>query len=333
MRVTIDDVAREAGVSRATVSRFLNGTARVADATADRVTAAVRRLGYMPNSMAQQLARGASDLVGLLIRDPRNRAYGLLHLKVQEACEARGLRLVTVVPGGARGSEFEFAGLETLVGLRAGGLLVATGVLPSESLARMAEQLPIVSVGRPESHPRIFGVSYDENRNATILADQVLTYGHRGVAVVSAAYDVSVPECVRGRGMAERLRERGAQVYHFEAPTFGVTGERHSEVLELVRARKATAVMFSTDLRAVSFLDVAAASGVKVPEDCSVTGCDGIMTGLGLLGLATLRIPTENVALRSVEVMASILAGEEVPVRHEKFVGTLVSGRSLAAPR
>lgn len=329
----MDEVASAAGVSRATVSRVLSGSNLVVGSTREKVLAAVERLGYVPNTAAQQLASRSSDVVGLLLRDPRNPAYGLLHSELQDATEGAGLQLVTVVPTKGKGETSEAAGLRRLLGLRVGGLFVASGVVPAELLEPFLPEVPLLSVGRPEAHPGIYAVSYDERSNGRQLADAVMRHGHTRVGVLETAPRVSISENLRSVSIIERLRERGATVVPVEATTFGVVSERNEVLVDLVRSRTVTALMFPSDWRMLEFAEVATTAGLRIPDDVSITGCDGIIPGIRRLGFATLRIPVEVVARRAVEVMAGMLERPEATEpHHELYPGVMLDGRSLSTP-
>jgi len=333
LQVRMDDVAQLAKVSRATVSRVLVGHPPVSDATRQKVLNAVRALGYVPNMMARGLATRASDLVGLLLRDPRNPAYGLLHSEIQAAASAHRLQLVTAVPHWAEAADDELAALRRLLGLRVGGLLVSTGVVKARDLEPFLDSVPVVSVGRVEDHPGIYGVSYDEETNGAILADQVAAAGHQSVAVLVTGPAVSTAENCRGRSMAARLEVHGMHVVRVAADTFGATDEGNEDIVRLVQDGQVTAAMFPNDVRALTFVRHARASSLDVPDDVSVTGCDGVGMGLDLLGLATLRIPVEAVARRALEVLGDLMRDRSAPVRHELFPGVFTPGSTLAQPR
>lgn len=328
----MDQVAQEARVSRATVSRVLRGNTPVNADTRERVLVAISRLGYVPNMMAQALATRGSALVGLLLRDPRKAAYGLLHAEIQNHAREEGLDLITVAPATSEGVEEEQRALQRLLGLRVRGIFVATGVSHADDLLPFLKVVPVVAVGRPESHPDIHGSSYDEVANGTVLANEVLKYGHSQVAVLVTAESVSVPENQRAMAMVHRLTSAGARVQIVEAPTFGVRAEGSGDVLRLVQEGRVTCAMFPTDERALHFMAVCEKAGVRIGTDVSVTGADGIGSGVEQIGLATVRVPVRAVAARAVTLMADVLGGAEIPVRHHRFAGEFIDGRSLATP-
>lgn len=327
LRVTLSDVAKEAGVSIATVSRVLNGLGNVSPETAQGVHAAMRTLGYVPNNAARQLARGRSDLLGLLIRDPINPSYGLLHACLQQECARRQLHLITVTPSVENGQVREQTGLQTLLGLRVGALLVATGVLSSQELLHIGREAPTLSVGRLEPHPEIAAVSYHEEEHGRLLAEMVYEHGHRRVVVLRPARYISLPEYTRAEAMLKFLRERGVAVC--AANMSQIDTPHEALCLDLLLRHEATAVMCTNDWRAIKLLHHAAERGYRVPEDFSVTGCDGVMLGLSLLGLATLRIPVEQVAREAVELAAEGLRTGILPLRREQWVGQVLLGATL----
>lgn len=324
------EVAREAGVSRATVSRVLSGSVEVAPERRDRVLAVIDALGYIPSAGAQQLAGGRSRSIGLLIRDSRNPAYGLLHSEVQRRADEAGLEVITAMPASYRGAPHEMDALRRLRALRVGGLLVATGVVRTEDLTQFAPALPVVSVGRPESDPAIYGVSYDEVDNGRMIARALHERGHRRVAVVSPPTEHSLAENLRGRTVTSVLRELGCEIVEVRTTQFGTATDGTDRVIELARTGAVTAAMFSSDLRMLDFVTRARKVGIEVPRDISVIGCDGVLHGLPYMGLASLRVPVEEVACRAVEVIAQMMADREsVEIRHETHPGQLLPAASL----
>lgn len=328
--VTMADVAREAGVSRATVSRVLSGSAEVALERRDRILAAIDALGYIPSAGAQQLAGGRSRSIGLLIRDSRNPTYGLLHSEVQRRADEAGLDVITAMPTSYRGAPHEMDALRRLLSLRVGGLLVATGVVRTADLTQLAPVLPVVSVGRPEDDPAVYGVSYDEIGNGHMIARSLHEHGHRRVAVVRPPTEHSLAESLRGRTVTTVLRELGCEVVEVPTTQFGTASDGTERVIDLAREGAVTAAMFSSDLRMLDFVSRAREVGMEVPRDIAVIGCDGVLHGLEYMGLASVRVPVEEVARRAVEVIAQMMTAREgVAIRHETYPGQLLPGASL----
>lgn len=355
---TVEDVARVAGVSKSTVSRALLGRDRVSEATQQKVRAAAARLGYVPNVLAAELANHTSSTVGLLLRDASNPAYGLMFTRLHEEARAAGLRILssTIRPGPEDRAAEEISTLHWMMGLKVSGLIVATGGVASEELRPFHAQIPIIRAGRPEPTGQVHAVSYDERLAARALTDHVLVHGHRQVAVLTPPEEISYPEHVRATSMTEFLRAHGAAVTVIPVDRLerGLT-----RTVQLVGDRDVSAVMCPSDIRQLEVIRVLDDAGFSVPEDASVTGCDGIMPGLDVMGLTSYRIGVEVLAERVIANLSRLLeaggwsAGIEprraldardtsgaqdirsldAPEKvHELIPGALIPGRTVAAP-
>lgn len=335
LRMTEADVAERLGVSRATVSRALHGKGRISDATRARVLAAADDLGFVPNSAASELAAGRSGVIGLLLRDSANPAYGCLFDALQRSARARDLEVVSITVSAAdSGGRRQVSGLRRLLGMRVAGLIVATGDVGSDQLLPFVNEVPIIRAGRPETDPRINAVSYDEHANARLVADHILSLGHTSVMVLVTRESVSYPEWVRSTVMVARLESAGVTV---ETVMTRSARDGIDAALDAVESGRVSAVLCPTDLRLLEVLRSARARGLRSPEDFSATGCDGLLPGSDLLGLTTVRLPVEMLAERVINSMAELLGTSSHPpsasgVIRELLAGTLVEGATAAGP-
>lgn len=329
-RVRLEDVAAEAGVSRTSASRVMLDQGKVSQETRRRVWAAADRLGYVTNVMASELASGGSATIGLLLRDAANPAYGLLFTELQKAAHDDGLTLVTMTISADDRGRAQVASLHRLMGMRVAGLIVATGGVTSEQLEPFRTRIPIMRSGRPETTDLIHAVSYDEEDAARRLAEHVAGLGHCDVAVLVTREEDSYPEFVRGSTMAAGLAARGVRVSRIDV---GGRSEEVEAAVALAKAGQVTAVMCPSDLRQLNVLRALTAWGLRVPQDVSVTGCDGILPGADLMGLTTLRIPVEEVARRTIARMAALLrADRPAGIVNERLPGELVPGSTAGPP-
>lgn len=332
VRVTMDDVARAAGVSRATVSRVMAGNSSVSDATIQRVNNAISALGYVPNAAAQSLAGRKNDtpVVGLLLRNPASTYYGYFYSQMQRQSDEFGFQLVASVPTIRGKTVDELSALDRLVRLGVNGIFLATGSIRPSDVEILLDTVPMVSVGRPELHDEITAISYDEEAHGQIMATNVIYHGHQSVCVVDVPPGASPSEYHRSQAMTRTLQEADVNVVVVHA---GEDNQRMSavqQVLQLVQERRVTCVMFPADYRALQFIDYCTMAGLGIPEDVSVTGVYGVFPRWQHLGLATLRLPVEGVASRAAQVMGSRLDNPRQPVTHETLVGNFVPGRTLA---
>lgn len=325
-QATMADVAELAGVSRASVSRVFLGQKKVSEATRKKVFAAAEKLGYVPNVMASGLASKENHTIGLLLRDASNPAYGLLFTELQRAAQDLELNLVSMTISIDRKNEKQIASLHHLLGMRVAGLIVATGGVPSEQLLPFHERVPIIRAGRPEPTGLIHAVSYDEDDAGRQLANFVADCGHREIAVIRTAAEASFPEWIRASTMLSTLQERGLR------PAIVDVNDNSGidELLPLIQSGTVTAVMCPSDKRQLDVIRACHAAGLRVPEDVSITGCDGILPGVDLLGLSTYRIPVEDVALAAVSRITELISNPTNAIINDRYQGVLIPGATVA---
>ncbi|MBP3088496.1 LacI family transcriptional regulator [Corynebacterium sp. sy017] len=334
-RITMADVAREAGVSRSSVSRVFLGQKKVSAENRRKVLEVAERLGYVPNVIASELASHQSRTVGLLLRDAANPAYGLLFTELQRQAQAAGINVVSMTISIDRHEQQHIASLNHLLGMQVAGLIVATGSVPSEKLVPFHNRLPIIRAGRPEPTGKIHAVSYDEVDAGTRLAHHVAHHGHRHVAVICTAPTASYPEWVRASSMITTLAEHNVQVTQIHAD-HDDNGHNHlAQCLDTPRNdTPITAIMCPSDVRQLEVIRWAKARGFAIPDDLSITGCDGIMPGIDLLGISTYRIDVAGVATRVIEHITNLISAQAPPatIINETLPGTLIPGHTVAQP-
>jgi len=335
------DVALAAGVSRSTVSRvFQNAGERVSADAMIKVHEAAKRLGYVHNLVASGLAMRHGRQLGLLIRDATNPAYGLLHSEMNRAVEEASRTLISVTADKHDYGTAEVEGLQRLIGQRVAGLFVGTGVTAAEDLIETVAAVPMMIIGRPNSHPQIESVSYDEESHGRMMAEQIAAQGHRRIAVLTAPLLYSRVFDLRMRSLLARCRELGVQTVEVDLLPVedGVV-----RALETAHAQGLSCIVCPVDYVALDLLRAARARRVRIPEDVSVVGFDGVGDGLDLIGLATVRLPVAEVARDAVQRMEELLiraqedeerppTGSRAPIRHALHAGTFLPGATLGPP-
>lgn len=342
----MEDVARAAGVSRSTVSRvFHHGGDRVSPDAVIAVHTAAEHLGYVHNLVASGLAQRHGTQLGLLIRDATNPAYGHLHAEMNRAVEATGRTLISVTASRHDYGTAEVDGLKRLIGQRVAGLFVGTGVTAAEDLVDSVTGTPMMIVGRPNRHPQIESVSYDERTHGRLVADRIAEAGHRRIAVLSAPLLYSRVFDLRVRSLVERCAELGVQTVPVELLPVekGVV-----RALDLAREEQLTCIVCPVDYVALDLLRAAAERGVRIPEDLSTVGFDGLSDGIDLIGLATVKLPVAEVAREAVDRMGELLRRAQAspgpgpegtpsaprseqapPAHHTVHAGRFLPGRTL----
>lgn len=273
---TIDDVARKAQVSTATVSRVLAGHGRARPETRDRVFEAARELGYRPSGVARSLRQRATRTLGLIVTDIENPFFPQLVRAVEDA--ARDLGYAILLCNAADDPERESGYLDLLVDRWVDGVVIAASSLGGRHREWLADaQLPIVLVNSTDPEIDLSSIGSDNLAGGALAARHLAELGHERFGLITApARNVDATD--RLAGAREALRAAGIDgdrvlVATDDASVVG--GERAAtEILE--RDRRVTAFVAYNDLMAVGAMRAVRAAGLRTPSDVSVTGFDNV---------------------------------------------------------
>ncbi|WP_406840019.1 LacI family DNA-binding transcriptional regulator [Streptomyces sp. AHU1] len=314
---TIHDVAREAGVSRGTVSRVLNGGHYVSPAAQEAVNAAIRRTGYVVNRHARSLITGRSDSVGFLLTEPQERFFedpnfNVLLRGCTQALAAHDVPLLLMLAG----TQDERRRITRYItaGHVDGVLLVS-----SHSGDPVAEELreagvPLVACGKPIGlGSKVSYVAADDRDGARDMVTHLLSLGRRRIGMVTGPLDT--PGGVeRLAGYREVLAEAGVEADD-RLVTSGdysrASGEAGAERL-LDRAPDMDAVFVASDLMAQGVLTALRKAGRRVPEDVAVGGFDDSPAATAATpALTTIRQPWDRISSEMVRVLLAQIGGED----------------------
>jgi DNA-binding LacI/PurR family transcriptional regulator len=331
---TIQDVARAAGVSPSTVSRYLNGQLRVSPATEARMLEAVRTLGYVPNAQAQNLARRRSGVVGFLVPEISNPYFGAIADYVVEAVEQRGLQVLLCATRTQAVREGSY--IDLLASGAIDGMLYLGSFRTNERLAAaITGGLPVVVVDEPIAGlPDVHTVVMDDYSGGYQAASYLVALGHRRIAFISGPAELaSVQE--RRRGYDDALRKGGLDPAGQIALSGHFTEQFGMSALPRLLAAPAppTAAFVASDYIALGMLSAAETHGIRVPEDLSVVGFDDIRFSQYVRPrLTTIRSPVDRLAQTGVEMLFDRLANPGSPARTEVLPVELVVRESAGPP-
>ena len=276
--VTLDEVARVAGVSRATVSRVVNGNPRVGVDVKRLVERTIDRLGYVPNPAARSLVTRRSDSVGVVIPEPPGMLFGdpffpRLLRGVSAELSARNLQLVLLMPQ----SSEEEARLERYLtaGHVDGALLVSLHGNDNLPDALAARGVPVVVGGRPPAGDSVSYVDVDNVGGARAAVAHLASAGRRTVGTISGPVDMTVG-IDRLAGYRHGLESAGLELDPSLEEAGDFTQEGGAGAMgRLLEARpEIDAVFAASDLMAVGAIQAIKAAGRRVPEDVAVVGFD-----------------------------------------------------------
>jgi DNA-binding LacI/PurR family transcriptional regulator len=331
---TIQDVARAAGVAASTVSRYLNGQLKVSPATEAKVLGAVTELGYVPNSVARNLAQRRSGVIGFVVPEISNPYFGAIADYVVEAVERHG-SLVMLCSHRSQSLK-QSSYIELLASGAIDAMLYLGSFRSNERLAvAIADGLPVVVVDEPIAGlPPVHTVVMDDYAGGYQATSYLVALGHRRIAFVSGPSELgSVQE--RYRGYCDALRKSGLEpacqvrLAGQFTEQFGMSALPHL----LAAAEPPTAAFVASDYIAFGLMSAAEAHGIRVPDDMSVVGFDDIRFSQYVQPrLTTIRSPVERMARLGVELLFERLQDPAAPARTEVLPVELVIRESAAAP-
>jgi LacI family transcriptional regulator len=313
-RVTIADVAREAGVSRQTVSRVINNKGEISQSTLLRVRGVIERLGYRPSSIARGLATQKTLTVGLVVPDIANPFFAEIARGAGDVAHASGysLLLCTTVEDPAREADV----LRVLEDQSVDGIILCSSRLAEDDLvAAISRQRAVVLVNRKLPGCQCGGVWVDDAMGARVAVEHLLASGRRTIGYLAGPYPISHSSRERARGYAEALNAadgspRGPDPALQRPCTPDGAGGR-AAARELLAARPDIDAFYChNDLIAVGALQACAGLGRRVPEDVAVVGSDDILlAGLVNPPLTTLRVDKLAIGATAMRLLLDEING------------------------
>ena len=334
-KVTIRDVAKEAGVSVATVSHVINKTHYVTQGRLDRVYAAVKALNYQPNKLARALSQKAVPLLALIVPDIGNPYWSAVARAVQDITEPHNYSVIVCSSDGQPEREARF--LRSLSGWVSGMILHPYYPAAEHYRPLSGGDVPVVVLGdftAGDQHPAHWDqVTSNNLEGAREAVEHLLELGHRRIAFVQglAGTPSSLKRLAGFRSAFEQAGLALASDLIIAGDYTQAGGRRAAETL-FDRDERPTAVFCANDLSALGVLQVAQLRGLRVPQDVSVVGFDDIdEAAQATPPLTTFSQPPRQVGTVIAETLLERLNGRTEPSRRS-VQGTFVIRASTAPP-
>ncbi len=318
--MTLEQVAKRAGVSTATVSRVLNNTGPVREETRRRVLRVAEELRYQPNRYAQRLAGGKSRTLGMIVSNIENPFFLDIFCSLEEAASRAGLEVVV------ESTNYEasrlVAAVRSMLGRRPAGL----AVIVSEMEPRLMEELtaldvPIVfyDVGRPAHNITNIKVRYEKGMQRTV--EYLYALGHRRMAFVG--HHAGLGPLQERRNTFLRTIKSFADVEHTTVSNAdGPEGGRLAAHQLLASGFRPTAILCVNDFMALGVMRELRDQGFRIPAEVSVTGFDNIrLSEFVYPALTTVDIPRRRIGRMVFEVLVQAEGGSgEILIEPELLV-------------
>ena len=309
---TLLDVARQAGVSPSTVSRILNGTAKVSDDKRAAVMAAIEKMNFAPNQMAQGLKKGRSMTIGIVVQDISSPFFDETLRGVDDGLKGTGY--ASVIVSGHWNADEEKDRIRLLLARKVDGIILLSGRLDDEAILRFATHRPIVSTGRALRTSSALGFKLDNEQGAYLAVRHLVELGHRRIAFVTGPANHNDAD-ERLKGYQRALSESDIA---FD-PKLVAGGDFHEAggllaVNHLFETNQQfTAVFAANDLSAYGVRLCLYRKGIRVPDDISLVGFDDLPgSAYTTPPLTTIRQPLYDMGKIATHALLTLINGQPV---------------------
>lgn len=311
---TLQEVADAAGVSPATVSRFLNGTAKVADDKRQIIERVIEELNYKPNRLAQYLKSGSTRTIGVLTQSLESGYFNKTMTGIEDVMKAAGYALL--IMSGHWHADEEAEHVELLIGRRVDAVAILTGNMTDAQILGFSKRVPIVAFGRKLDSARAVGFCLDNYAAACEAMELLIEQGHRRIAFIAGPDD---QEDARARlaGYRDTLARHKLEV----APELIVAGDfQESGGLMAVNqllasSQRFTAIFAANDLTAYGARLALYRRSIRVPDDISIIGFDDLHSSMYTTPpLTTVRQPLYEVGTAIANLMLPMIGQPGAPV-------------------
>ena len=315
-RVTIADVAKEAGVSMMTVSRAINDKGEISETTKQRILEIAKQMGYRPSGLARGLVTQRTTTVGLVVPDIANPFFSQIARGVEDVAYANGYNLFLL--NTIEDVDRECAALDSLWEKQVDGLILCSSRLQQESLVERLRQFRYVVLVNRILQSAVDGVctiNVDDTAGACQAMDYLLESGRETIAFIAGPQQ-SLSGQQRLAGYQQSLRNHGRPVpaqlvAHCEPDTEGGYG---AAMTLLAAHPQVTAVFAFNDLVAVGVLQACKELGRRVPQDIAIIGSDDIpLASLVTPSLTTLRVAKRHLGTTAMSTLLHLIKQNSLP--------------------
>jgi LacI family transcriptional regulator len=312
--VTVHEVAREAGVSAATVSRFLNGTAKVSSDKRDAIESVIERLNYKPNVLAQNLKTGSSRTIGILTQSLVSGYFSEAMAGVDDVLAGTGY--APLIVSGHWHADEEAARIELLIARRVDGIVILSGKLQDAQILALAARLPIVAFGRTLSSADAYGFCLDNYRAACEAVEYLIVQGHRHIAFIAGPSDHADAQA-RLAGYRDTLARHKIDddARLITEGDFLESGGLLAVDRLLESGARFSAIFAGNDLTAYGARLALYRRGIRVPDDISIVGFDDLHSSMCTTPpLTTVRQPLFDVGRCLGQAILSMINRQPIAI-------------------
>jgi len=334
MNIKINDVARLANVSKATVSAVINNKSGVSSQTREKVLDVIRRFDYRPSQVARSLSIRETQSIGIVIKEIDNPYYAKIMRGVFDACSGMGY---TVLLGSSELSiAKEAKSLETLVSRRVDGLLISALYEESSDFAFLSNLIrtnyPLVMLGGVKNYNTNI-VTVDNVEAAYSAVTYLIKKGHKRIGYFSGPSN-SLQNDDRREGYFRAFADNDVSLkkeYIYEVGSHLEKGYQRGKEIFSAPGEKPSAIFCYNDLIAIGLINCLLDMKIKVPEDVAVVGFDDIdFAKYAKIPLTTIHNPAYDIGFSSAELLIQQISQKENPLTEKVILDTYLIERNSA---
>ena len=311
-KVTIREVAKEAGVSVATVSRYLNKNGYLSGQAEMKIKQVMEKFDYKPNEIARGLALQKTNTIAFIVPDIINPFFPELFSAIEQAVKEKGysLILITTHEESLRSNSF----WNSLKSRYTDGLILASFDYDASAMKELEESgLPFIRIDRAADDTKEHSVGLDHYQGAQMAVRHLIEIGCRNIAHIAGPPD-SPPSSERLRGYKDAMAacSPGRPLYTMEGDFSLESGRRQTKAL-LSRHPEVDGLFMANDMMAIGALKGLKQMGRKVPDDLALIGFDGIMlTGMVDPEISTIEQPIYQIGLAAASRLIGLIEKRDI---------------------
>ncbi len=271
---TIEQVAKVANVSVATVSRVINNSALVSEKTRKKVDAAIKRLNYEPNFLGRSLRQSETNMILCLVHGIDNPFFSQIIRGIESVAHAHGVNVLICTTYGDRIREAHY--LEMLRRRYVDGAILLSSCMDAQDLDKLDESYPIVQTIENLPESKAISVSIDYYQASSQLMDHLIAHGHQKIGFIHTGFQSIISSTEKFRAYRDALKKNNLRILT-ETIDYNEFGFESGKILIgrlLDDNPDIDAVFTASDLVACGVINEIERRGLRVPEDIAVTGFD-----------------------------------------------------------
>jgi LacI family transcriptional regulator len=319
-QVTIYDIAKEAKVSVATVSRVLNDTAPVKGSTRAKIEELIQKYNFQPNAMARSLLKKESGLIGVIVPDLTNPFFPEVFAGAEQEAQQAGYTFLLCNSIGDYAKESEY--LSIMREKRVDGIMFMGGRINlkqceeqlAQELVQHASVIPTVLVNGGLRNTDLIRVATDEAAGTALAVRHLVELGHREIGFIGGESHMTTTS-IKLRAFRKTLKEEGLEIREewLLPDSFSIDSGKRQMLKLLSMKQKPTAVFCVNDYTAIGAIKASVESGLTIPDDMSVVGFDDIPLAHHFIPeLTTVSQQAHDLGRTAVKVLKAMMNKEKV---------------------